>query len=210
MVSNEVASCFWERAISRFVGAPAISRSFEKGGEGWRVFSFESKSEGLLHRSAMSITNELAALFRRDLTRLRQELEAFPDDGMLWTTLPGAGNSAGNLALHLDGNLREFIGRQLGEVPYERRRDAEFSSRDVSKADLVKKVEGLIELVPRIVASLPPAVLESKYPQNVFANLASTQQLVISLHGHLNFHLGQIDYLRRILTKGKAIEFAGL
>ena len=43
MESNHSANQFWERAISVFAGKPIHSVRFEKGGECWRVFPFESK-----------------------------------------------------------------------------------------------------------------------------------------------------------------------
>ena len=157
----------------------------------------------------MSVANELAALFRRDLTRLLQEIEASPE-GELWGTLPGTGNSIGNLALHLEGNLREFIGRQLGAVPYQRVRDREFADRDVSKEELTRRLGEVSDLIPGVVAALSPAQMEAIYPEQVLGASLPTQQFLISLFGHLNYHLGQVDYLRRILTQGSAIDFAGL
>ena len=53
----------------------------------------------------MSIAKELAALFRRDLSRLIQQIEAYPNDEIVWHTHPAITNSAGNLVLHLEGNL---------------------------------------------------------------------------------------------------------
>jgi hypothetical protein len=163
----------------------------------------------------MSFAAELAALYRRDLTRLIQELDAFPDDVALWKTLPGVSNSAGNLTLHLEGNLREFIGRQLGDVAFTRRRDAEFSGRDFPQADLIHCIEEVRELVSDIVATLSEASLRATYPQQVHGAAISTQQLIFSLYGHLSYHLGQIDYLRRICTGGtpnggSAINFVSL
>ena len=158
----------------------------------------------------MTLATELAALFRRDLTRLLQELQAFPDDEALWTVLPGITNSAGNLTLHLEGNLREFIGRQLGEVPYARQREVEFAKARIPAHDLIRRIESVQELVPKVVSALSSAQLESTYPENVLGAPLSTHQFLIHLQGHLNYHLGQIDYLRRILTKGTAVGFAGL
>ena len=158
----------------------------------------------------MSFASELAALYRRDLTRLIQELEAFPSDGTLWKTLPGVSNSAGNLTLHLEGNLREFIGRQLGDIAFTRRRDAEFSGRDFPQAELIRRIEEVRELVPGIVAAISESALQATYLQQVHGAPISTQQLLFSLYGHLSYHLGQIDYLRRICTAGSAINFAGL
>jgi hypothetical protein len=158
----------------------------------------------------MDTAQELAELFRRDITRLLQELTAFPDDGTLWRTLPGISNSAGNLALHLEGNLREFVGRQLGGVDYHRQRDVEFASAGLSLDDLVKRTTEVKELIPSVVSRLSRRELEATYPEEVLGKRLSTQEFLIHLHGHLNYHLGQIDYLRRILTSGTAIQFVGL
>jgi hypothetical protein len=153
---------------------------------------------------------ELAELFRRDLTRLTQELQAFTDEESLWWIAPGVSNSAGNLTLHLEGNLREYIGRQLGHVPYNRQRSFEFSLRDIPAAELMQRIRAVKEMVPGIVSSLTPMELQSTYPEMVFGAPISTLQLLLSLYGHLNYHMGQIDYLRRVLTGGTKIEFASL
>jgi hypothetical protein len=153
------------------------------------------------------IASEIAELFRRDLARLLQELKAFSNEEDLWRSPPGISNSAGNLALHLEGNLREYIGRQLGHVPYDRHRSLEFSVREIAAVELIQRIGAVQELIPGIVAGLSIGELEATYPEEVFGAPISTQQFLISLHGHLNYHLGQVDYLRRILTQGAAIEF---
>jgi len=158
----------------------------------------------------MTITNGLVTLFSRDLTRLIQELQAFPSDESLWQRAPGVKNSTGNLVLHLEGNLREYIGRQLGGVAYSRARDQEFALTGVSRDDLVKRMEQVKELVAQVVSRLTESELAGTYPENVLGSPLSSHAFLVHLHGHLNFHLGQIDYLRRILTEGSAVAFAGL
>jgi DinB family protein len=158
----------------------------------------------------MSMQTELAALYRRDLTRVVQQLQAFPEGPALWQLAPGVTNSAGNLVLHLEGNLREFIGRLLGDTPYQRRREQEFAAKNVSAAELIERMEGVVELIPRVVASLSDEVLAAPYPSQVVGGYASTQQFVLALLAHLSYHLGQIDYLRRFLTQGGAIDYATL
>ena len=153
---------------------------------------------------------ELAALFRRDLTRLAQELRAIPGDGALWTKPPGISNSIGNLVLHLEGNLREYIGRQLGGVPYTRQRDLEFSQTGLTLEDLRARVEPLATLIPEILARLSDADLNRLYPEEPFNSPISTAQYLVSLNSHLNYHLGQIDSLRRILTGSGAVDFVQL
>ncbi len=148
----------------------------------------------------MTLTKDLAALFSRDLSRLIQQVEAFPDDKALWQTLPGIPNSAGNLALHLEGNLREYVGRQLGNYPYVRKRDLEFSSEGFSKAELVARLTELKQSIPPIIAELSSDQLDREYPEKVLAKPTSTQEFLIHLYGHLNWHLGQVHYLRSILA----------
>jgi hypothetical protein len=148
---------------------------------------------------------ELAVLYRRDLRRLVQELDAFPSEDALWGKLPGIANAAGNLFLHLEGNQREYIGRQLGGVIYQRQRDLEFGSAPIPPADLKRRIAPLVELIPGIVEGLSPEVLDGNYPEHVNGQVVSTRQFLIHLIGHLNYHLGQIDYLRRVLTGDSAI-----
>jgi hypothetical protein len=158
----------------------------------------------------MTIAEGLAALFSRDLTRLIQELQEFPSDEALWQRAPGVKNAAGNLVLHLEGNLREYIGRQLGHVAYVRTRPQEFELHGLSRDDLVRRMEHVKELIATVVGGLSDSDLVATHPERVLEIDVSSHDLLVHLHGHLNFHLGQIDYLRRILTEGSAVAFAGL
>jgi hypothetical protein len=153
---------------------------------------------------------DLAALFTRDLTRLRQELDAFPDTASLWVTGPGVANAAGTLALHLEGNLRDFIGRPLGHLVYTRDRPAEFSTRGVAKEELLARIDAVAASIPPVIAGLSEAALDAVYPEAVHGRPWSTGQFLIHLSGHLNYHLGQIDYLRRLTTGAGAIPLAAL
>jgi hypothetical protein len=96
----------------------------------------------------VSATNELASLFRRDLAKLSKQIEVFPDSRALWQTVPGVLNAAGNLALHIEGNLREYVGRQLGNLPYRRNRELEFSAKGLSKDELSERLAQLGESIP--------------------------------------------------------------
>lgn len=158
----------------------------------------------------MSATHDLAPLFGRDLTRLGQQIDAFPNDETLWQTHPGVTNAAGNLALHIEGNLREFVGRQLGKLPYNRNRQLEFSLRGISRNELSTRIAELRRSIPSVIEGLSSEQLEMEYPEKVLEVAISTRELLIHLYGHLNWHLGQIDYLRRALTSDGAINQAGL
>ena len=151
-----------------------------------------------------SYSPELATLFARDLARLLRQLDAL-DDARLWQVLPGVTNSAGNLLLHLNGNLREFVGRQLGGVPYVRDRPREFAaahqSREVMRAELTE----LASLVPGLIGRMSDARWSEMFPEDVLGEPLTNRQFVTHLYGHLNYHLGQIDYLRRVLTGDGAL-----
>jgi uncharacterized damage-inducible protein DinB len=155
----------------------------------------------------MTLAEEIAALFRRDLARLLEELAAFPGEQVLWRILPGIANSAGHLMLHLEGNLREYIGRQLGGLEYTRNRPLEFNSEPVLSEDLRTRIEWLRDHIPAAIASLPDAVLEADYPERMWSSPMTSRQFLIHLHGHFNYHLGQIDYLRRGLTGDGSVPF---
>jgi len=148
----------------------------------------------------VSTTNELASLFRRDLAKLCKQIEAFPNDDALWQTVPGVLNPAGNLALHLEGNLREFVGRQLGNLPYQRNRELEFSAKGLAKAELSARLAELRQSIPGVIAELSSGQMEREYPEVVLEAAMTTREFLIHLYGHLNWHLGQVDYLRRILA----------
>ena len=156
------------------------------------------------------LASELAALFARDIARLIQELQAFPDTASVWKTAPGVTNAAATLALHLEGGLRHFIGWHLGKIRYKRDRPLEFSARGVEQAELIRRLEAVREMVPRVIAGLSEAQLDADFPEVVLDKPLTTRQWLIHLEGHLNYHLGQVDYLRRFATGNGAIELAGL
>ena len=147
----------------------------------------------------MSTASDLAFLFSRDLTRLGRQIETFPNDETLWETLPGVLNPAGNLALHIEGNLREFVGRQLGKQPYKRNRELEFSLRGMSRHEIGTRIAEVRQSIPAVIQELSTEQMETEYPEVVLEVATTTRQFLIHLYGHLNWHLGQIDYLRRIL-----------
>ena len=149
----------------------------------------------------MSFVEDLASLFARDLTKMVEQIRAFPSDAAFWETPPGITNSGGTLALHIDGNLREYIGRHLGGITYTRDRPAEFSERGVPRNEAIRRISELCELIPSIVARVSDAQLDAIYPDVVFGAPMQTRWCLLHLYGHLNWHCGQLDYVRRIVGK---------
>ena len=160
--------------------------------------------------SASQEGKDLAAILERDLKKLGQQVAGFQNDAQLWQTLPGVENCAGNLVLHLEGNLREYVGRQLGGIAYTRVRPAEFSTKDAPAAELSARVQELVRVIPPVLAGLSTEKLGEEFPDKVLGVPMSNRQFLAHLIGHLNYHMGQMDYLRRILTSGTAIDYVRL
>ena len=158
----------------------------------------------------MHLASCLAVLFKRDLARLGQQIASFSDEAALWRTPAGIANSAGNLTLHIEGNLREYIGRQLGGVPYARDRAKEFSTKCIPRDELLARVASLGQTIPAVIEQLTQQQLEEEYPEVVLEKPLGTQQFLIHLYGHLNWHVGQIDSIRRVATDDSSIKLAGL
>ena len=138
-------------------------------------------------------------LIERDLASLAKEVDLYPNDEALWTLAPGITNSAGNLVLHLCGNLRHYIGFRLGGLHYQRDRPAEFASSGVSRAELLAEIE-LARQASGTLSSLDPARLDETYPEEVQGESTTVAFFLTHLYGHLRYHTGQVNYHRRLLT----------
>ncbi len=141
----------------------------------------------------------LRSLFKRDLQKLRSEIELYQDENNLWLTEKGISNSAGNLCLHLIGNLNAFIDAALGNTNYIRHRSLEFSLKDIPRVELVEKINETILVVNETLDKLTAQQLASDFPILVFKEKTSTEYMLVHLTTHLRYHLGQINYHRRLL-----------
>lgn len=146
-------------------------------------------------------------LFVRDLSRLKQQIESYEDESKLWEVAPGTSNSAGNLCLHLIGNLNTYIGARLGNTGYVRDRSAEFSAKHMSKTELLAGVAKTNEVIRAVLISISDNDLSKPYPEDVLGYPMTVHYFLAHLSGHLNYHLGQIDYHRRMLTQSQRITY---
>lgn len=152
-----------------------------------------------------SLARDLADLMDRDLRALAAEIEAYPSEASLWRLDGDVKNSGGTLALHLAGNLSHFVGAVLGESGYVRDRDAEFGDRDVPRSEILRRVEEARAQVARVIGALDASALEAPYPSRAPASLGeapTTARMLLHLAGHLMYHLGQVNYHRRLLADG--------
>ena len=144
--------------------------------------------------------NSIRIMFERELAALKREIEAYPDDASVWAIPPGISNSAGSLALHCAGNLQHFIGAKLGGTGYVRNREAEFARRDVSRAEIVAELDRAFRAVHDTLSVLPGDSVPDAFPERFTAGTIASEVFVLHLIAHLGYHLGQIDYHRRITT----------
>ena len=140
----------------------------------------------------------------RELRALEREIAAYPDDESVWQTPPGISNSAGNLALHMAGNLRHFIGHALAGTNYVRDRNAEFSAKGMTREQLRAVIEESISELDDAFERITDDQLESEFPVPIMDLHFRTQDFLTHLAVHLSYHLGQVDYHRRILTGSAA------
>lgn len=145
------------------------------------------------------MTEDFIKLFGRDLDKLAEEISLFKDEESLWIVQANITNSAGNLCLHLVGNLNTYIGKNLGDSGYIRNREAEFTSKNIPKDILLAKVKETKEAVIRILRSLDKSALTEFYKEDVLGYKMTVRYFLIYLQSHLSYHLGQINYLRRII-----------
>ena len=145
--------------------------------------------------------DELITVFERDLNKLIAEIELYKNEENIWRLEKNISNSAGNLTLHLIGNLHTFIGKEIGKTDYVRHRELEFSQQNVSRQKLITSINETIEMVRDSLSSITNEELQKDYPVLKFPKPESTEYLLIHLIAHLNYHLGQINYHRRLIEE---------
>lgn len=141
----------------------------------------------------------LIQIFKRDLNKLKTEINSYKNETNLWITSKDITNSAGNLCLHIVGNLNTYIGATLGKTGYIRQRDLEFSLKNISREELIKQVDDTIIMVENTLNKLSLEDLKKEYSLLVFKEKTSTEYFLVHLVDHLSYHLGQINYHRRLL-----------
>ena len=147
----------------------------------------------------MMIIETLKTLFSRDLQRLIKEIELYRDEKNIWQMDKNILNSAGNLCLHIVGNLNAYIGVGLAKTGYVRQRDLEFSLKDISREELIRKLTDTIQVVDAGLNNLNESQLEQEFPILIWDKPMGTAYTLLQLSTHLSYHLGQVNYHRRLI-----------
>jgi uncharacterized damage-inducible protein DinB len=148
-----------------------------------------------------AMINTIKQILTRDLKRLRAEIEAYQDEGNLWKTEANIANAAGNLCLHLVGNLHMYVGKIIGQTDYVRNRELEFAQKDVPRQVLIAMIDDTTTVVTEALDNMSDDLLDEEYPILVFEGKSTTSYrfFLVHLTTHLTYHLGQINYHRRLL-----------
>ncbi len=145
------------------------------------------------------VLKTLNTFFQRDLAQLATEIDAYRNESNLWVVDKGITNCAGNLCLHLVGNLNAYIGATLGGSGYIRQRELEFSEKNVSKTELLRRIKETAAILDKTLEKLKEEDMNNEFPLMVFKEKMTTGFFLIHLATHLTYHLGQINYHRRLL-----------
>ncbi len=145
------------------------------------------------------IKNTLATLFELNLNKLISELELYKNESDIWKVEKNISNSAGNLTLHIVGNLNTYIGKEIGKTNYVRYRELEFSNSNIPRQDLIESLNQTVTMIKDSLIKLTEDDLKKEYPLLVLSEMTTTEYLLIHLATHLTYHLGQINYHRRFI-----------
>jgi uncharacterized damage-inducible protein DinB len=138
--------------------------------------------------------------FVSDLNKLKTEINSYADEKDLWIVKGQIANTAGNLCLHLLGNLNHFIGGILGGNGYQRNRELEFSDKNVSRADLINRIDSTLEVIHKSLPNLKDEMLNETFPDKIGGKIREYGFTLIHISNHFNYHLGQINYHRRLIA----------
>jgi uncharacterized damage-inducible protein DinB len=145
------------------------------------------------------MTESLIKLYKRDLNAVKKELQSYKNEANIWLVDKEISNCTGNLVLHIVGNLNHFIGAILGNTGYIRKRDLEFSQKNISVSEMIKMIDDTQNVIDKTLSNLTEANLQEEYRRNPFEDYMTTEYFLLHLKSHLAYHLGQINYHRRLL-----------
>ncbi len=134
------------------------------------------------------------------LSTLQSEVKSYKNDEAFQAIPPGVSNSAEVLCKHILGNLNWFLGAQLGSTGYERNRDAEFSPSVYSKETIIDSIEQTKDMVADVLEDLWNEDLTKPYPILFKNQEVSVHYMLLTITSHTDYHLGQINYARRITS----------
>lgn len=142
-------------------------------------------------------------LFVKYLNQLQDEIGSYKSEVNIWKLAGEIPNTPGNLCLHLCGNLRHNIGERIGKTGFLRNRDKEFSDKNVPREQLLKEVEKTSEMIISVIESLAEDDLQRFVSADRYSQGGTVSEVLLRTGMHLGYHLGQINYHRRMVDKSE-------
>lgn len=137
-------------------------------------------------------------------TKIQLCLDVLPADAV-WRRSDAGSNSIGNLLLHLEGNIRQWIVCSVGGAPDHRHRSSEFAARDgADVGTLFDHLRSTLAEADAVIAGLQPADLDTR--RLVQGRDVSVFDAVYHVVEHFSLHTGQIILLTKQYAPG-AIRF---
>lgn len=147
------------------------------------------------------IINSISEIMERDLLKVASELVLYENEKDIWLKKGLVSNSAGNLALHLIGNLNHFVGFALGNTGYIRDRDSEFSTTFVPREELIRNIHNTITVIKESLNKVDDEKLYTTFPIKKNDETVTVEHILLHMLVHLGYHLGQINYHRRLISE---------
>ncbi len=153
------------------------------------------------------LTQARHSLDNHHLPRIAACLKLLSQKEIWWRANPSS-NSVGNLVLHLEGNVRQWIVSGLGEAPDRRKRDLEFSERGpINRRELLKRLQKTIGEAVRVLEGFPARELERRRTIQGFR--VTALQAVQHVVEHFAYHSGQIIFATKLM-RGTDLGFTRL
>lgn len=152
-----------------------------------------------MNEIANAFISQARSYFSEDyLPKIERCLERLSDD-QVWHRAGENSNSIGNLLLHLEGNVRQWIVSGLGGAPDVRERDREFAARGrATRETLLSKLRATLEDADAALARLDPDALSER--RLIQGSDVTTLEAVFHVVEHFSGHTAQIILLAKILT----------
>jgi hypothetical protein len=136
--------------------------------------------------------------------RLRASVELLTDEQVWWRPNE-ASNSIGNLILHLNGNVQQWLVASFERLEDKRDRPAEFEERQqVSATVLLEKLGATVQRASEVLLRLTEADLRATY--QIQGYTVTGLHAVYQVVEHFGLHYGQIVYITKLVT-GKDLGF---
>ncbi|HKW48505.1 MAG TPA: DUF1572 family protein [Gemmatimonadaceae bacterium] len=153
--------------------------------------------QNFIDRSRAYLADEYRIKLRKTLATVSPEL--------LWWRPNDESNSVGNLVMHLEGNVRQWIVGAIGGAPDVRNRAGEFAAKEGgTREELMRRMEQTLDEADAVLAKLRPEQLTER--RRVQARDVSVLDAVYQVVQHFALHLGQIILVAKAQVPG-AVKF---